>query len=431
METKVIMPQLGESIAEGTVTKWFKKAGDKVGRDEPLFEVSTDKVDSEIPSPAAGIVTRILVEEGKTVAINTAVAVIETEPAAAVAGPAVAGPAVAEPAVAGPAPAPAASPLAPAPRPASTPTTEVDNKPAAEVRSSPLVRRIAREKSVDLSSVTGTGAGGRVTKRDILGVIEKPAAPQTAPPPPPPPPSVSAHPAAVVAGALGAQRRETMSTMRRAIAEHMVMSKRVSPHVTTVFEVDLTAVTRSREAAKEGFKNREGFPLTYMPFIAMATVRALKKHPVINSSVDGADVIYKEYVNLGIAVALEGGGLIVPVIKNADEKNFLGLARAVRQLADAARTKKLTPADVQGGTFTITNPGVFGSLFGTPIINQPQTAILGIGVIEKRPIVIEDMIAIRPMVYLSLSFDHRVIDGALADPFMADIKKALEHWEDQ
>ncbi|MBI2840097.1 MAG: 2-oxo acid dehydrogenase subunit E2 [Acidobacteria bacterium] len=414
METKVIMPQLGESIAEGTVTKWFKKPGDKVGRDEPLFEVSTDKVDSEIPSPAAGIVTRILVEEGKTVAINTAVAVIETEPAA-VAAPV--------------APSPTAAPVAPAAHPAPAITTEVDKKPAAEVRSSPLVRRIAREKSVDLSSVTGTGAGGRVTKKDILGAIEKPAAvPQTVPPLPSLRP---AQPAVVVAGALGAERRETMSTMRRAIADHMVMSKRVSPHVTTVFEVDLTAVNRSREAAKESFKNREGFPLTYMPFIAMATVRALKKHPVVNSSVDGTDVVYKEYVNLGIAVALEGGGLIVPVIKNADERNFLGLARAVRQLADAARTKKLTPADVQGGTFTITNPGVFGSLFGTPIINQPQTAILGIGVIEKRAVVIEDMIAIRPMVYLSLSFDHRVIDGALADPFMADIKKALENWEDQ
>ncbi len=420
METKVIMPQLGESIAEGTVTKWFKKAGERVGRDEPLFEVSTDKVDSEIPSPAAGIVTKILVEEGKTVAINTAVALIETEPAAAVA-------------VAQAAPAPTAAPVAPASHPAPTITTEVEKQPATEVRSSPLVRRIAREKSVDLSSVTGTGAGGRVTKKDILGAIEKPAAvPQTVPPLRPPSPTLGpAQPAVVVAGALGAERRETMSTMRRAIAEHMVMSKRVSPHVTTVFEVDLTAVNRSREAAKESFKNREGFPLTYMPFIAMATVRALKKHPVVNSSVDGTDIVYKEYVNLGIAVALEGGGLIVPVIKNADERNFLGLARAVRQLADAARTKKLTPADVQGGTFTITNPGVFGSLFGTPIINQPQTAILGIGVIEKRPVVIEDMIAIRPMVYLSLSFDHRVIDGALADPFMADIKKALENWEDQ
>lgn len=430
METNVIMPQLGESIAEGTVTKWLKKVGDSIARDEPLFEVSTDKVDSEIPAPASGVITKILVDEGKTVSINSVVAIIDTEasataPAAAPAAPAPQPPLSAEAApVARPAPPPS-TPLPP-PAPAPQSTTPVVERAAAPVRSSPLVRRIVREHSLDLASIPGTGEGGRVTKKDVLAALERGAA---APPPAAAPPSAAAAPAPVAAGPRG-ERREPMSTMRKAIAEHMVMSKRVSPHVTTVFEVDMTAVARSRDALKEAFKQREGYPLTYMPYIAMAAVRALKRHPVVNSSVVDGDIVYKEYVNLGIAVALEGGGLIVPVIKNADEKNFLGLSRAIRQLAEAARTKKLTPGDVQGGTFTITNPGVFGSLFGTPIISQPQTAIMGIGVIEKRVVVIDDMIAVRPMVYLCLSFDHRVIDGALADPFMAEVKKILQTWED-
>lgn len=416
METKVIMPQLGESIAEGTVTKWFKKPGDTIKRDEALFEVSTDKVDSEIPSPASGVLVKILAEEGKTVAVNSVVAIVETEAGAATAAKA--------PAALAPAPEPQTT----APPPLTTPPVEAPTavQPQAEVRSSPLVRRIARENKVDLTTVPGSGAGGRITKRDIMAVVPSPAGavPAVAP--------AAAQPKGIVtAGAYGSERREPMGSMRRSIAEHMVASKRLSPHVTTVFEVDLSVVARSRESRKGEFKAREGFALTYMPYIAMASVQALKKHPIVNSSVGEGEVIYKEYVNLGIAVALEGGGLIVPVIKNADEKNFLGIARAIRQLADAARTKKLSPADVQGGTFTITNPGVFGSLFGTPIINQPQTAILGVGVIEKRAVVIDDMIAIRPMVYLSLSFDHRVIDGALADPFMAEIKRILQEWKDE
>ncbi|MEW6365745.1 MAG: dihydrolipoyllysine-residue succinyltransferase [Acidobacteriota bacterium] len=408
METKVLMPQLGESITEGTVTKWFKKIGESIKQDEPLFEVSTDKVDTEIPSPVSGTVSKILVEEGKTVTVGSTVAMVETELAVAAAQPAE------------PKPAAAVPEKAPT-EPPSGVQEAAEDEPTISIRATPLVKRIAREHEVDLKGVPGTGAGGRVTKRDVLAAVE--GARQPAPPAPAPP-----APAPRPAGAR--ERRERMSVMRQAIAEHMVMSKRVSPHLTTFFEVDMAAVTRSRDAAKDAFRMREGFSLTYMPYIASAAVASLKHHPAINSSVEGTEIIYKDYVNLGIAVALEGGGLIVPVVKGADERSFLGLARAIQQLAEAARTKKLSPDDVKGGTFTITNFGVFGSLFGTPIINQPQTAILGVGAITRRPVVIDDAIAIRPMVYLSLTFDHRAADGSLADPFLAEVKSILEHWKD-
>ncbi len=412
METNVLMPQLGESIAEGTVTKWFRKVGESVKQDEPLFEVSTDKVDTEIPSPLSGTVSKILAGEGKTVAVGSAVATIETEALAGAEKPAV---------QATEQKPPAAVLEKMPPEPPSRVQEAAEDEPTISIRSSPLVKRIAREHEVDLRSVPGTGAGGRVTKRDVMAAVE---GTRQAPPPSPAPPAPAPRPAGA------RERREPMSLMRQAIAEHMVMSKRVSPHLTTFFEVDMSAVSKSRDAAKDAFRVREGFSLTYMPYIASAVVAALKHHPAINSSVDGIEIIYKDYVNLGIAVALEGGGLIVPVVKGADERSFLGLARAIHQLAEAARTKKLSPDDVKGGTFTITNFGVFGSLFGTPIINQPQAAILGVGAITKRAIVIDDAIAIRPMVYLSLTFDHRAADGSLADPFLAEVKSILEHWKD-
>jgi len=442
MPTNVIMPQMGESVAEGTITKWLRKVGEPVGRDEPLFEISTDKVDAEIPSPAAGILSQILVKENETVAVNTVVAVIDGG-GAAVAAP---------PAEAAEAPGP---PTAPAFAPPSTPAAAASDATAAggpsaptapaEVRSSPLVRRIARDYQVDLTQVRGTGSGGRISKQDILAYVERrqaaaegraaagppsgpvPSVPLPAAPPPSLPPTV--QPAPTPSAFAGPTQVVQMTPMRRQIAEHMVASKRTSAHVYTLFEVEMTKVVEARERQRDEFERRNGFKLTYTPFFVRAAVEAIRDIPVINSSVEGTSIIYKRDVNVGIAVALETG-LIVPVIKRADEKNFLGVARAVQDLAERARTKHLSVEDVQGGTFTITNPGSFGGLFGLPIINQPQVAILGVGAIEKRPVVRDDAIAIRAMAYLSLSYDHRVIDGAVAEKFLGRIKQILENWDE-
>ncbi len=429
--TEVVMPQMGESIVEGTLTKWLKKPGERVERDEPLFEISTDKVDTEIPSPAAGTLQEVLVEEGKTVGINTVVARIEdgagngavapARPAAAAAPPA--------PAPEAPAPAPAAAPPAAAPEPA---------EPAGPL--SPLVRKMARENNIDLSRVKGTGAGGRITKQDVeayLAASQAPAPAAAAPVPPPPrlaPAPVQAPPAPAyvppAAPSPAKVRVEPMSTMRQKIAEHMVMSKRTSAHVTTIHRVDMTKVARMRDRHKADFQARYGMTLTYLPFVVRAAVEALRTYPIVNASIEGTNVLYHNEINIGIAVALENG-LIVPVIRNADERNVLGLQRAIVDLASRARSRQLKPDEVQGGTFSITNFGSFGSMVGTPIINQPQVAILGVGMVTKEPVVIDDAIAIRSMCYLSLTFDHRLIDGALADQFTAKAKSVLENWSEE
>ncbi|MBI1873988.1 MAG: 2-oxo acid dehydrogenase subunit E2 [Acidobacteria bacterium] len=424
--SEVLMPQMGESIAEGTVVRWIKKVGDQVDRDEPLFEISTDKVDAEIPAPFGGVLREIRVQEGETVPVNSVVAVIGEEGDAAVT------------------PVPAHEPR-PAPqtvgtRPAktgkessvwlpplggrTTASGEAVAEPEARQRSSPLVRRIAREHHVDLRLVAGTGIGGRVTKHDILGYLESGG--RVAP-------FGEGAPAAAAVGPLPrfgpgeAIQIVPMSVMRKKIAEHMVMSLRTSAHVYSVFEVDFSSVAKIREARKAEYE-RAGTKLTYLSFIMKATIEALGAVPIVNASIDGDKVAYKKEVNIGIAVALDWG-LIVPVVKRADEKNLLGLSRAIADLAERARTKQLKPEEVQGGTFTITNPGTFGTLFGMPIINQPQVAIMGIGAIEKRPVVINDAIAIRPMGYLSLGYDHRLIDGAVADQFMSHVKRQLEHFD--
>ena len=422
MATNVIMPQMGESIAEGTITKWMKKVGERVERDEPLFEISTDKVDAEIPSPAAGILTQILVKENETVAINTVVAVVDGEGAVAAPKPAETAATGAEAKAA----APAKSAEAASEEHASI-EVEQEGTETEDVRTSPLVRRIARENNVDLSDVKGSGLGGRVSKKDILDYIDqrRAGAPSAAPASAAP----AAHPAPAPVTFTGATQIVPMTPMRQKIAEHMVMSKHTSAHVYTLVEVEMTRVVGTRERFKKEFEERNGIKLTYTPFFVRACVEAIKELPIINSSLDGTNIIYKRDVNIGIAVALENG-LIVPVIKRADEKNFLGVARSVQDLADRARTKRLSVDDVQGGTFTITNPGSFGGLFGLPIINQPQVAILGVGAIEKRPVVRDDAIAIRQMVYLSVSYDHRVIDGAVAERFMGKIKNILENWEE-
>ena len=422
-DTKVIMPQMGESIFEGTITRWLKNKGEAIERDEPLFEISTDKVDSEIPAPAAGVLKDILVEEGQTAEINTVVALI-AEPGAAVEATeeeAETSGNGAEPKVEEPAPSVEAV--------AAAPAVAADDAAvrASGIRSSPLVRRIARENGIDLTLLRdkGTGVGGRITKRDILSFIQQGNV--AAAPGPPRPAAAGPAPAAPAPTFKGPAERVPMTAMRKSIAEHMVMSRRTSAHVVTVFEIDCSAIMKARAQLKAEF-DRAGTKLTVTPFFLQAAVRAIQKFPIVNSSIDGDSIVYKQDINIGFAVALEWG-LIVPVIKNADEKNLLGLARALNDLGERARTKKLSPDEVQGGTFTITNPGNFGGLFGIPIINQPQVAILGMGGIEKRPVVIDDAIAIRPMVYLSLSFDHRSIDGAVADQFMADIKHTLATWE--
>lgn len=422
------MPQMGESIAEGTVSKWLKKVGDVVKRDEPIFEISTDKVDAEIPSPTAGRLAEILVGEGTTVAVQTIVARIETDVAAAV-------PASAPAAAPTPAPAVSAAPIpavaAPVAAAAKAPGGNGNGTSFEErvrTKSSPLVRKIAAEHGIELSSVSGSGIAGRVTKRDIESLVANRG---TAKPPvvgrPAAPHVVSEGP---LPEAWEGDVVEPMTKMRALISDHMVLSRRTSAHVTSVFEVDLTRVARIRAKKRAEFEAASGQRLSYMPFIIKATVDGLRQFPALNASVAGHDVIYRKQYNIGIAVALDWG-LIVPVIKHADELSMVGITRQLNDLAARARAKRLKPEEVEEGTFTITNPGVFGSLMGTPIINQPQVAIMGIGAIEKRPKVIEgedgeDTIAIRTCAYFSLSFDHRLIDGAVADEFLAFVKKQLE-----
>jgi 2-oxoglutarate dehydrogenase E2 component (dihydrolipoamide succinyltransferase) len=433
------MPQMGESIAEGTLSKWLKKVGDEVKRDEPIFEISTDKVDAEIPAPAAGVLAEILVKEGETVAIQTVVARLETEKGAAISAEAAAPPPAA--AAAKPASAPAAQregTSAPAqPRqPTSAPAIAASHggngnsfEDRVRTKSSPLVRKIAAEHGVNISALSGSGVAGRVTKRDILGFIESGA------------PMPSVGPGARTGGPGGGHVLpmpepwagdvvEPMSKMRALISEHMVASRHTSAHVTSFIEIDFTRVARIRAKKREEFEAATGQKLTYMPFIIKAVTQGLQAFPVMNSSVAGTNVIYRKQINIGVAVALDWG-LIVPVIKRADDLSLSGITRALNDVAARARAKKLSPEEVQGGTFTITNPGVFGSLMGTPIINQPQVAILGVGAIEKRPKVLpgadgEDTIAIRTCAYFSISFDHRVIDGAIADQFLAFVKKTIE-----
>lgn len=419
----VVMPQMGESIVEGTLTKWLKKPGERVERDEPLFEISTDKVDTEIPSPAAGVLSATLVEEGKTVAINTVVARIDEAGdgrGAAAAPPTAAAvrPQLPEP-VPPPAPAPPIQPP-PAPEPVEA------EEPAGPL--SPLVRRMARENNIDLRQVKGTGAGGRITKQDMEAYLaQREARPAAAPPPPPPAPEIAPPPRVEAAKA----RVEPMSIMRSKIAEHMVLSKRTSAHVTTVHKVDMTRVAKMRARHKDEVQARYGYSLTYLPFIARAAAEALRAFPLCNASVEGSNIIYHNEINIGIAVALESG-LIVPVIRNADEKNVLGLQRSIADLAARARSRQLKPDEVQGGTFSITNFGSFGSLFGTPIINQPQVAILGVGAVEKTPVVTEDdAIAIRSISLIGLTFDHRLIDGAYADQFLMKLKSILQNWSEE
>jgi pyruvate dehydrogenase E2 component (dihydrolipoamide acetyltransferase) len=472
MAVDIVMPQMGESIFEGTITKWLKKPGDKVERDEPLFEISTDKVDAEIPSPSAGVLKEIKVGEGKTVPIQTVVGTIDAAGDGAAAAKAHA-PAPAakasEPAKAA-APAPASKPVAAAPAPpaqkpaAAAPASGQStppSRPAGErIHSSPLVRRMAKEHGIDLASVPGTGAGGRISKQDIEAYISgnsvtgafeareeteaytpsapapTPAAPRAAAAPPPPPPSTGGQLHVAFESAVPREKMyfgnyeiQPMSVMRQRIAEHMVASKRVSAHVYSVDEVDMTKVASLRAKSKDEFEKRYETKLTFMPFFVKAAVAGLRAFPTMNASLDGTNVILHKEINVGIAVALDWG-LIVPVIKNADEKNILGIQRTMNDLAERARTKKLRPEEVQEGTFSITNPGVFGGLFGLPVISQPNVGILGLGMIEKRPVVINDSIAIRSMCYITLSYDHRVVDGAVAHQFLQRVKETLETWSE-
>jgi 2-oxoglutarate dehydrogenase E2 component (dihydrolipoamide succinyltransferase) len=525
----VIMPQMGESIFEGTITKWLKKAGDKVERDEPLFEISTDKVDAEIPAPTAGVLREIKVGEGKTVPIQTVVAVIDAAGAAAGDGGGAAKPApatkapekapaqAAQPAAgaqktaspvaaaggpraqaepttakqapppqapspaataqptqraAGSAPSPASKApegaatrgavAAPQPAPAATagsPRRDEAKEDGDRIYSSPLVRRLAREHNLDLSTLSGTGAGGRISKKDVLAAIEAqgsgdsadeardgaedgasaqtgaaaPAQPAAAPPMPQGQ-TAAARPVLETAVPreriyFGRYEVQPMTAMRQRIAEHMVLSKRVSPHVYSIDEADVTHIARMRAAAKNEFEERHQTKLTFMAFFVRACVEALHDFPTVNASIDGSNVVLHGEINVGIAVALDWG-LIVPVLKNAEEKSFLGLQRGINDLAERARTKKLKPEEVQESTFSITNPGTFGGLMGLPVINQPNVAILGIGTVQKRPVVVDDAIAIRSMVYLTLSYDHRVVDGAVAHQFMGQLKKRLEEWSE-
>lgn len=478
MAEEVKMPQMGESIAEGTIVRWLKQVGDTVKRDEPLYEISTDKVDAEIPAPASGTLSEILVKEGETVAVNTVVAIINgggARPAAAQEPSQQAAPEApeqAEPTTPAQAPEradsqPAAStavhrdeqqgvapPATAPPAEGGGSTAETEPPPAKEpgriVRSSPVVQRIAAEHNVDISQIEGTGIGGRVTKQDILSFVEnRGAAAETQPPAQPTQPQAQAATAAAPSAPQRAPQParaptteegeagpppfsdddrveiEPMSIMRRRIAERMIESIQTSPHVYSIMEVDYTETARLRDKLKGEYLERDGVKLTFMPFLIKAVIEGIKKWPVVNSSVWGDQVVYKQDINVGVAVALDWG-LIVPVIRNADEKSLLGLARAVNDLGERARTKKLKPDEVQGGTFTITNPGVFGGLIGLPIINQPQVAILGVGGIKKRPVVINDAIAIRTTGLLSLSFDHRIIDGAVADQFLATVRDVIE-----
>ncbi len=458
MAVDVVMPQMGESIFEGTITKWLKKPGDKVERDEPLFEISTDKVDAEIPSPSAGVLKEIKIAEGQTVPIQTIVAVIDGAASAAASAPATA-PA---PAKTAPAPAPtpaAAKPSSPAPAAAvSAPAASAaasSSGSTERIHSSPLVRRLAKEHGVDLSAIEGTGAAGRITKEDIEAVIAGQSAPSAAqapapaaarpsvPPPAPAPIAASGAPAVhgsqyVAALQVGVPRERIyfgnyevhpLSNMRQKIAEHMVASKHVSAHVYSVDEIDMTKVAAIRAKSKEEFEKRYETKLTFMPFFVKAAVAGLRAYPTLNASLDGTSMVLHKEINIGIAVALDWG-LLVPVIRNADEKNLLGIQRNLNDLAERARSKKLKPEEVQEGTFSITNPGVFGGLFGLPVISQPNVGILGLGAIEKRPVVINDSIAIRSMCYVTLSYDHRVVDGAVAHQFLHKVKETLENWSE-
>ena len=408
MPSNVIMPQMGESIFEGTITRWLKNVGDRVERDEPLFEISTDKVDSEIPASASGILREILFQEGATVEINTVVAIIDDE-----------GGAIPDSTEAGD----AISPKESEQPPEHNPRTEAAD-PRRGLRSSPLVRRMAQEEGIDLREVEGTGLGGRITKRDILNYLsERERIAEVARP------LVQQAQQGLPAAPSGQDEIVPMTAMRRNIAEHMIHSRRTSAHVTTIFEVDMTAIVKLRKEQADEFKRREGFKLSLTPFFVKGVADTLKDFPILNASIVGNDIVYKKEINLGVAVALDWG-LIVPVIRQALSKTLVGLAREVADLSHRARQKKLSPDEVGGGTFTLTNPGVFGSLIGTPIINQPQVAILCVGAITKRAVVINDAIAIRSMAYLSLTFDHRLIDGAMADRFLSSLKVRLEGWSD-
>jgi len=421
MPTEVVMPQMGESIVEGTITKWLKKPGDKVQRDEPLFEISTDKVDAEIPAPASGVLQEIKVTEGNTVQVNTVVGVIGDGAGASASS------APAKAAAQAPSAPPPAKKEAPAPPPAAPPAIQTthEDEEDSDVRSSPLVRKLAREHNVDLARVPGTGTGGRITKQDVLDYVEhRPSAPGGAPA------SRPAPAPAVIPGDL-----VPMTQMRKIIAQRMIESRRTSAHVHCMFEVDLTRIVNLRNKLKNSFEQRHGARLTFMPFFVRAAIIALQQFPIVNASMEGDNIRYHRHVNAGIAVALDWG-LIVPVLKNADELNFLGLQRGITDLGERARTKKLMPADVEGATFTITNPGQFGAVFGLPIINQPNAAIMGVGGITKQPMVVtdkdgNDSIAIRSVVHLTLGYDHRIIDGAVADQFMALVKKTLEGWSEE
>jgi pyruvate dehydrogenase E2 component (dihydrolipoamide acetyltransferase) len=410
MATDVVMPQMGESVTEGTIVRWIKKVGDTVDRDEPLFEISTDKVDAEIPSPAAGVLAEIRANEGDTVAVNSVVAVIGAADAIAVAPPASALPAEASGVG-------EQMQVAHAPEHANVPATPTAEDLMRE-RSSPLVRKIAKEHHVDISRIQGSGIAGRVTKHDILEYLGQEGRE-----------GQEGQVGTEQVGQAGQEgdRVEKMSVMRKKIAEHMVMSRRTSAHVHSVFDVNFSRVAEIREARRSEYEQAGG-KLTYLSFIIKAVVEALQAVPIINASIDGDSVVYHKDINIGIAVALDWG-LIVPVIKQAGGRDLLSLSRAVADLASRARAKQLKPDDVQGGTFTVTNPGVFGAAFGMPIINQPQVAILAVGAIEKRPAVVDDALAVQTMAYLTLGFDHRIIDGAAADGFMSRVKHALEHWD--
>jgi pyruvate dehydrogenase E2 component (dihydrolipoamide acetyltransferase) len=435
MPTDIIMPQMGESIVEGTITKWLKKPGDKVQRDEPLFEISTDKVDAEIPAPASGVLQEIKVSEGTTVGVNTIVGTIvaDGEAAAASARPATA----------------AASPEKPASikkeekqsaEVSSASVPPLQESAEEEARSSPLVRKIAREHGVNLSQISGTGLGGRITKQDILSFIEgqssAPAATVSAPIATTPAPSApTSRPAAAPAPAAYPGDLVPLTNMRKIIAQRMIESRRTSAHVHCMYEVDFTRIVNLRAKHKNGFEQRHGVRLTFMPFFVRAAIIAVQQWPIINASMEGDSIRYHRHINVGIAVALDWG-LIVPVLKNAGDLNFLGLQRGITDLGERARSKKLKPEDVEGSTFTVTNPGQFGAVFGLPIINQPNAAIMGVGGITKQPLVVtdkegNDSIAIRSVVHLTLGYDHRLIDGAVADQFMALVKKTLENWTEE
>ena len=487
MAKSVVMPQMGESVAEGTIVRWLKKVGDAVERDEPLFEISTDKVDAEIPSPSAGVLTAVNVKEGETVPINTVVAVIDETAAAVASSPAPAavkpagapkpadapatpadapmneiaqvsssqgdgdtserfGPyapvAVTAPAPAPPAPSTATQAPARVARRISAPASPMlglarpwSAEEARSLRLSPVVRKIAREHHIDVRNIAGSGDRGRVTRNDVLAYLEAGSpvsatsvtGETSASPPALTAPLLAPNPSATTGLAEGKYERTPMTVMRRKIAEHMVMSKRTSAHVHSAFEIDFTKVDEIRKAKKSDYEQAGG-KLTYMSFITKACAAALKKVPIVNASVDGTDVIYKKDINIGVAVALDWG-LIVPVVKNADAMNLLEISKAIADVAARARDKKLKPDDVQGGTFTITNPGVFGALFGMPIISQPQVAIVGVGAVEKRPVVLDDTVTVRLRAYMTIGYDHRVIDGAIADEFMQVVKKTIENWD--